>query len=83
MAKTPGQKAAHTRRVNEMRRGCGMLSVYVCHAVNFGGTLRPAYDTAPTVRAELTLKQADRLRYLIARFMRQCHEENHNLASEG
>lgn len=65
------RKAWRTRRRKEET---GTVSVYVCHAINFGGTLRPAYDTAPDCRGDLTLREASQLRAIISRYVGECIE---------
>jgi hypothetical protein len=50
----------------------GLCQVYICHSEGFSGHLRPAHDTAPIAKQEMTDSEVRTLTGMIHRYMCKC-----------
>jgi len=64
-----------------MSRKTGLASVYIRHEVNFHGSLRPSYDSAPMAKGELTYLQLRTLNRRIVKYVHDCEEKNKKACS--
>jgi hypothetical protein len=61
------------------KKRTGLCQVYICHSEGFSGHLRPAYDSAPRAKAEMTDKQVQTMANIIQKYMMKCRASNSTL----